>query len=279
MTGKTQKQATTGGELKQQDQQGGVPANVDELEGLGSEGFEDADSDSYAIPFLQILQSNSPQVKRSEGAFIKGAAEGMVLNNVSNELFNQEDEGVTVVPVDYRRAFTAWVPRDDGGGFRGEVSTDDPVLERCTREGSKLVDPESGLEYVDTRYHYVMVVRADGSYEPALITMTSTQIKKSRQIMTRLRNVRVEGKKGKFTPPTYANALTLYTTPESNDQGSWFGWKPDFGSLRLLDFSGEEKDLFAEAKSFRDQLRAGEVREQVPDHEAGADDDSAAEKY
>jgi len=271
----SENETATRGEMKSADTN--LPAGVEDLEDLGEEGFEGTDSDSYAIPFLQILQSNSPQVKRSEGAYIKGAAEGMVLNNVSNELFNQEDEGVVVVPVDYRRAFTAWVPRDDGGGFRGEVSTDDPILERCTREGSKLVDAQTGLEYVDTRYHYVMLVRADGSFEPALITMTSTQIKKSRQIMTRLRNVKVNGKKGKFTPPTYANALRLYTTPESNDQGSWFGWKPDFNQLRLLDYAGEEADLFAEAKSFRDQLRAGAVREQQP--EAPEGDDDAASKY
>ena len=39
-------------------------------------GLEEATADDYAIPFLRILQSMSPQLKKSDGKFIAGAEEG-----------------------------------------------------------------------------------------------------------------------------------------------------------------------------------------------------------
>lgn len=271
------KSKTQSGKQVAEQKQAGLPAGVEELEQHAGEGFEQADADSYAIPFVQILQSNSPQVKRSEGAYVQGAAEGMVINTVSNDLYNADDEGITVVPVDYRRAFTAWVPRDHGGGFRGEVDVNDDVLRNTTRVGAKLWNEETGLEYVDTRYHYVLVIRSDGEVEPALITMSSTQLKKSRNIMTRLNNSKLPSGK---TAPMYANVITLHTTPEQNDQGSWFGWKPDFQSMRFLNLDDEgEHAIFGAAKQFRDQLRAGQVKEAAPDQDAVGGDDAAASQY
>lgn len=257
-----------------------LPANVGDMEQFAGAGLEDADADAYAIPFLQILQSNSPQVKRSEAAYIKGAQDGMIVNTVSQELFNTDDEGVQVVPCYYRRAFTAWVPRDHGGGFKGEVDVNDPALQDAVRDGARLWNESTGLEYLDTRYHYVLVVRDDGSYEPALITMSSTQIKKSRQINTRCSNFKVQGSKGKFTPPTFGLMLRLDTASESNDQGSWHGWKPDFGKMRALDLQDEaEREIFYAGKEFRDQVKAGAVQEAAPDQDAVSGDDAAADQY
>ena len=36
-------------------------------------GLEDTASTDYAIPFLQILQAGSPQIKKSDGKYIQGA--------------------------------------------------------------------------------------------------------------------------------------------------------------------------------------------------------------
>jgi hypothetical protein len=70
-------------------------------------GFEDADANAYAIPFLQILQSGSPQCKKSDGAYIKGAEEGMFYNTVTQELYDG-DEGVVVIPCHYMQRFVEW---------------------------------------------------------------------------------------------------------------------------------------------------------------------------
>lgn len=242
-----------------------LPAGFEEIEDVADQGFEDVDDETFSIPFLSILQSNSPQVKRSESAYIKGAEEGMLVNTVTKELFDGDD-GVDVIPLHYRRAFTKWTPRDDGGGFHGEYSVDEFKKLDTTRDGGKFVDGE-GYEYVDTRYHYVIVVKADGSFEPALITMTSTQIPKSKNLMSRLKSIKLRGKRGRFTPPMYFNVVRIRTAAESNDQGTWMGFLID--DIRQIDTSNEnELEAMREAQSFREQVRSGNVRE---DHEAAAE--------
>lgn len=260
----------------------GLPADVGDLDALGGEGFENADADSFSIPFLNVLQKMSPQVDKTEGAYIPGAEPGMVVNTVSGELFDAENDGIYVIPVQYRRAYTKWVSRDDGGGFLGELSVDDfNQLSGLERDGSKFVDSD-GYEYVDTRYHYVLVVKQDGSFEPALITMSSTQIKKSRNIMTRLQSTKLRsvpgynGNKPSETAPMYLTVLKLTTVVEKNDQGSWYGWMPKFDESRMLDIRvQQDRELFEEAKSFREQLMAGQAREQQPDQETVAGGDEA----
>src|SRR3990167_10124688 len=97
-----------------------LPALQMDFEADAGKGFENADKDAYAIPFLSILQSGSPQCKKSEGAYIKGAEEGMLYDTVTGDIY-PGDVGLSVVPVHYRRAFVEWRNRDEGGGgFGGE---------------------------------------------------------------------------------------------------------------------------------------------------------------
>jgi len=70
------------------------PANAvttaadNDFSGFAGEGFQGLGKDDLAIPFLVILQSGSPQLKRSEGEYIPGAAEGMLYNSVTRQLLD-----------------------------------------------------------------------------------------------------------------------------------------------------------------------------------------------
>ncbi len=59
------------------------------------------------IPRLRILQAQSPQVNKADGAYVKGAEAGQILDNVANELVDGE-KGMTVVPVSYRKTYIEW---------------------------------------------------------------------------------------------------------------------------------------------------------------------------
>lgn len=223
-------------------------------------GFEDADADAYAIPFLTILQALSPQCDKANGEYIKGAESGEFYNTVSQERMSGED-GIRIVPVHYKRAFIEWKPRSAGGGFVAEHSVADglELLKQSSKNDNNQDELANGNLLVDTRSHYVMVV--DGTeFEGTVISMSSTQMKKSRRWMTVMQNLkmpRADGT-GQFTPPMFSHIYDVTTVPESNDQGSWFGWKI------VIAEQVTDANLFNAAKAFRDAILSGEAKEQVP---------------
>lgn len=220
-------------------------------------GFENADREAFAIPFLLILQSMSPQCKKSEGAYIKGAEEGMFYNTVTNEV-TAGDEGLIVIPCYYRRVFLKWAPRDTGGGFLGEFLPNDPIVSTVKRTEKGDVLPDGNL-LVDTRVHYVLILRQDGTLQPAVMSLSSSQVKKSRQWMSKMDGIKFKDSTGRqYTPPMYSHTYKLSTIPEKNDQGSWFGWKIELNERQ------DDAQVFATAKEFKRQIAAGEAKEQVP---------------
>jgi len=224
-------------------------------------GFENADRDSYSIPFIAILQSGSPQVKKSDGAYIKGAEEGFLFNSVSQEIVNGET-GLLVIPCYFTRRFVEWVPREaaGGGGLAGEHLASDPTVTNCQRDAKNQLVLANGNNLVDTRTHYVLVVdKATGLFTPALISMSSTQVKKSRQWMTRMESIKFKNAGGQlFTPPMFSHMYHLTTVPEQNDQGSWYGWKIETAG------AVEDAALYGAAKSFRDAVKSGEAKPATP---------------
>lgn len=221
-------------------------------------GFEAADAEAYAIPFLTILQSGSPQCKRSDGAYLAGAEEGKLINTVTQELFDGS-VGVVVIPCYYKRSFIRWAPRETGGGFRGEVAPTDPMVLNAKNDADGYPIDDEGNNLVDTRTHYVLVLDDKGGYQPAVISCAASQLKKSRQWMSKMNGIKLTRADGSlFTPAMFSHQYLVTTTPESNDKGSWFGWK--------LEMSGPVRSnaLYQAAKALRDAVSSGAVREQTP---------------
>ena len=227
-------------------------------------GFENADANAYAIPFISILQAMSPQCKKSDGAYIKGAEEGMFFNSVTQEIF-PGDTGIIALPCYYKRVFLEWAPRETGGGFKGEHLPSDPIVSTTVRGDKGDILPNGNL-LADTRVHYVLIVKDDGTYSPAVISLSSTQMKKSRQWMSKMEGIKFKRADGTlYTPPMFSHTYHLTTVPEQNDKGSWYGLKVATGGPL------QDPGLFAAAKEFKRQISAGEVKEQP--HAAPAADD------
>lgn len=220
-------------------------ANFDEDAG---KGFEEADKDAFAIPFVRILQSNSPQCKKSDGAFIKGSEEGDIFNTATEEIL----EELNVIPCHYRRAFIEWIPVDEGGGFIAEHTVAagkelEATLEEPDKNGKRFLP--NGHELVDTRMHYCLNAE---TADPMVICMASTQLKKSRNWMTVMQSTKSERGDGtKFTPPMFSQVFEMTTVPESNEKGSWFGWKV------TKDGFVEDAELYQAAKNFRNLVVDG----------------------
>ena len=108
-------------------------------------GFEEVTSSDVQIPFIRVIQALSPQIKKSDSAFIKGASQGDIFNTVTKQFWSAE-EGILVIPIHFQLKFLEFVLR--------------------------------------TAQHYVKIVHEDGTLENAIVDMKKTQLKKSRQWMS-----------------------------------------------------------------------------------------------
>lgn len=220
------------------------------------------DSSEMQIPFIRVLQALSPQLNKNKPEFIKGASAGDIFNTVTNQFWAGE-VGITVIPVYQETKYLEFVPRSQGGGFKGERHASDPDLQSTHREGSKELLP-NGNELVKSDHHFCLVLDEDGSYQPAIIDMKSTSLKVSRRWKTQIAMQKVKSPDGRMlTPALYATLWKLAVVEESNDQGSWANWSVD--KVGLV----QSRELFQDAKSLRESVSSGAVK-------AAADSDRGA---
>jgi hypothetical protein len=255
-----------------------LPAGIDFSDDLGG-GMEGADRDSFAIPFLRVLHKQSPQCDEADPNYIEGAKQGKLFNSVTLQLFDGE-EGVLFVPCAFQRRFLRWGPRSgDGAGYKGEYLPEDVARMRDEGEVKELdgrlffpldngeVSEKKCDRLADTRSHFGLILDGDEVHQ-VVLALSSTQIKKSKQLMSMLSAVRVQGPNGLVSPPTWANKVRITTVPESNDQGSWHGVK--FAPEGFVDSA----DLYNAGKAFHDAISKGEAKANFAETE-----EASAEKF
>lgn len=196
-------------------------------------GFENVDASSMAIPFLIILQSGSPQVKKNNPKRIEGAEEGDILNTLSNEVYKGTD-GVEVIPCHFDSCVIEWIHKDDGGGLAGIHPVDTPLLDEAVPDDKgKLTLPKGHPNAKDgkrhqlvlTHQHYVLFKDKDGNWQKGIIAMASSQLKKSKRWNSLMAAIKMTRKDGsKFTPPKYSHIYKLVTVGETKGDNSWSGW-------------------------------------------------------
>jgi len=226
-----------------------------------SAGFEGMGSEDMALPFLRLLTHTSDEI-----GVVEGALPGMIYNTVTGQIFDGK-KGITVVPCAYMRQYIEWAPRGSSGGGAPVAiypATSD-ILSKTHRDPGESKDLLDNGNYIEnTANHYVVVVGEDGVPSPALITMKSTQLKKSRKWNSMQQSVKLQGKNGLFTPPMYSQTYKLTTTAESNDKGKWFGWEVErIGTV-------EDADLYKIAKAFHEQVASGAVKVKHSDEDGDA---------
>lgn len=253
------------------------------LRAHGGKGMEGTTADSFAMPFLAVLQKGSPQVDEALGKTLRGAKEGMLFNTATKALHDGK-KGLYLVFCAYSREFLRFGPRGgggDGGGFKGVVP---PETLAEMRANGTLINLE-GTDYVvekggpppskkkndsitDHRNHYVIVLddlKATTGYQ-ALLSLKSTQIKKSKGIMSAFDGVKKQDEQGYFTPPTFLNIVHVVTVPEQNDEGSWYG--VEFEIVGEV----ESEELYAAALKMNENFAKGALRTDFNSMDGAGDD-------
>jgi hypothetical protein len=224
----------------------------------------DYDTSDLQIPFVRLIQAMSPQIKKSDPSFIPGASQGDIFNTVTGQSWDGE-EGVTVVPCYQETKYLMFKPREQGGGFLGEMSKGNPDIARTTRTGAKEILPD-GNELVKSDQHYCLILDESGIPGFGIIDMKSSGLKVSRRWKTQIKMLTIKHPKtGELvSPPLFGTKWKLSAIEESNDQGTWFNWTVN------NDGFVEDKELLEAAINFRKSIMSGEakaVAEDVLDEE------------
>lgn len=184
-------------------------------------GMENMTTADLAIPFLNILQTNSPQLSRAESNYVKGAVAGQIFNSVSTKVCDK----MRVIPCAFQHKVVEWRPRGTGGGLVAQYEREQQPEDVELNEKGQM-QRANGNVLLPTAYHYVIIVDPESEdVERAVLPMSSTQLKKSKKWNSVMGAIKLRDDEGElFTPPSYSHSYELSTAGESNEKGKWFGW-------------------------------------------------------
>ena len=197
-----------------------IDANIFQSEKIS--GFEDVKGMSdYSLPFLRALSQVSHQCNKTSNNYVEGAEPGMIYHTTTGILYDGE-KGVDVIPCYYRKEYVEWDASQQGKLIATHPDTFD--LSQTERDANYIRRmKDSGNVIKETVHYYVILLNGNGPTQ-AVVTMSGTQIKASKNWMSMMLGIQLQGKEGPFNPPMFSHIYTLKTIPQSNAKGTWFGW-------------------------------------------------------
>ena len=198
---------------------GALATNVFEAD--AGQGIANIKQEDLALPFLKVLGQLSPEVNTRDAKYVKGAQPGMIINTVTSELYDGE-KGIEILPVYYKRQYIEWQDRGESKGAPVNIYDAGDDIPKTTRDKGNKDRLANGNYLENTVSHFVILLGKTPT--TALISMKATQLKISRKWNSMMMGIKMQGKNGLFTPPTYSHIYKLRTVQQSNDKGTWFGW-------------------------------------------------------
>lgn len=253
------------------------------------QGYENQDMSFRKLPMLVVLQSNSPQVVESKGK----VHAGQLFNTVTNEISDE----VIVVPAMLDSCYLQFIPRDDGGGFRGRHKPDSKIVKEAKArvEGRafgklplpqppdpKTNKPQPDHELVENYEMYAITTNGSDPTGFAVIPFQSTKIKVLRAWNTQISMFAPKMGTKQYKPreiPMFGHVVKITTELETNAKGSYFipVLSPAMGGDDLVkSLIGRNDPRYQAAKQLHDEVVAGkakaayETMEQEPPQDAEA---------
>ena len=218
-------------------------------------GAENVTADDLVIPRLELVQALSPCRKKTDPAYIPGAEEGMLYNNVTRELYG---ESVEVIPVYFKKEYIVWKDRQSGGGFVGAF----PTMEEAEKARMGLDDPDSHTVN-DTANHFCLVLDGNGGVDEVVISMSVTKLKISRKWNSL---IRMTGR------DSFAGKYRLGTAVEQNKQGQ------DYYNFSIAPAGYPSVELYKRAEALYNAISEGSVSiDRSTDQSTDAPEQSSSE--
>ena len=218
--------------------------------------------EDLALPFLKVLGQLSPECNKRDAKHVEGAEPGMIINTVTGEVYDGV-KGIDVVPVHYKRQHIEWQDRGESQGAPVKIYDAGDDLPSTTRDKFNKDRLSNGNYLENTASHFVVIL--GDSPTTALLSMKATQLKVSRKWNSMMMGLKMQGKNGMFTPPTYSHIYKLKTVQQSHDKGTWFGW--DVSRVGPISDPG----IYKIAKDFGANVSKGDVKVKHGEQESKSD--------
>lgn len=183
-------------------------------------GFENQSSADIAVPFLAVLQSQSPLVQENPDSEVYRA--GRIFDSVAETAVKD----LLFVAAKTEHLIVEWKPREAGGGIVQKYTTAEaPAGEKRTLpNGSvKSFNPATGNELIETFYLYGVVVDAEQPLGMAIIPFTGAKIKQYKKANTRMSTFLMTVPGGRrINPPLFAHLIKVSTFLDKNPKGSFY---------------------------------------------------------
>lgn len=203
-------------------QQSQLPLDLGDFKEFAGAGLEEVTAKDINIPFINFLQSGSPQTKKGNEKRINGAEEGDIVVTGINKLYKVDDTGnsqLNVSIVQKITLLTEWAPNRGGlQGYHSMAKKDALGIKKAKNaEGKDILVLPNGNEIQETDYLFCIASTANKEDAPFFCLMAMAQTKRSsvRTLFTQLM-FDCQG-----VLPTFAFVYTLGTVVKTKDDWSW----------------------------------------------------------
>lgn len=241
-------------------------------------GLKNISMDERKIPFVRILQSNSPELEEGGVKYMPNAKAGLFLNTASKQVFSR----LIFIACARDHKYLEYIPRAIGGGFVGVRKPDDEVVLMLRAKQGKFGKLSfnvtkrdnqgqalDGTEIVESFELYGIFIDPETNQKfRGIASFSSTQITKYTTFIDRADNFEYAIAGGEIIkPPIYAHKWLMTTGNEKNKKGAFKGYvigllekKPDGSDdVSIKSFIKKSDPLYIAAKEFSKFVEAGQA--------------------
>ena len=221
-------------------------------------GTEEFDRNEVIIPTLHLMQAISPQVMKTDSAYIKGAEVGDFVNTATGKLYSGE-EGIVLVPITKRHTFIERTTKKEGDKFLIDHGNNVELYNTAeySETEKRNILPNGNVIVEVFEYFCFIVDESTNSFEPIVVRLKGSQRESARRWNTLMSGIRVETPKGPQRPRIYYMSYKAKATTKSNEENTWY--VPKFENyMSVLNFPNGEA-MYIAAREFAEQVSEGLV--------------------
>lgn len=241
-------------------------------------GISNIDPSERKIPFVRILQTNSPECEEGNARFLPHAKAGMFINTATKQVYSK----LIMIPCARDHKFVEYTPRAAGGGFVAVHKPDDPLIlmlrakqgkfGKLSRDVTKRDQQGQALDGTEIQEGFeiygIFIDPETNQKFRAIASFASTQISKYQTLVDRADAIEYQVVGGEIVkPPFWSHKWLLTTAPEKNKKGSFRGYvigllaKKEDGSddVPIKSFIKKSDPLYAMGKEFNKFVEDGKA--------------------